>query len=222
MKREMMRNPSFWTDEISFYLDAVSFVHKFNPKSGAASNQSRVWRRREEGLQLTAKGSKELAGGRCLHVIVAIAFGKGVILKVPYEKMTGKCFANFIREHFNITFAKVGPKAHGKRLFVMDNDPSQTSREARLVLEDIEGNCHEIPPRSPDLNPIENIFHLVKRFLGQEAISRNITRESFEEFTVRVLRALDSIPIETIDKTISSMDKRIAAILSSKGVRTKY
>ena len=64
MKREMMRNPSFWTDEISFYLDAVSFVHKFNPKSGAASNQSRVWRRREEGLQLTAKGSKELAGGR--------------------------------------------------------------------------------------------------------------------------------------------------------------
>ena len=89
MKREMMRNPSFWTDELSFYLDAVSFVHKFNPKSGAASNQSRVWRRREEGLQLTAKGSKELAGGRRLHVIVAIAFGKGVILKVPYEKMTG-------------------------------------------------------------------------------------------------------------------------------------
>ena len=143
-------------------------------------------------------------------------------MKVPYEKMTGKFFANFIREHFNITFAKAGPKAHGKRLFVMDNDPSQTSREARLALEDIEGNCHEIPPRSPDLNPIENIFHLVKRFLGQEAISRNITRESFEEFTVRVLRALDSIPIETIDKTISSMDKRIAAILSSKGVRTKY
>ena len=169
-----------------------------------------------------ANSSKELAGGRRLHVIVAIAFGKGVILKVPYEKMTGKSFANFIREHFNITFAKAGPKAHGKRLFVMDNDPSQTSREARLALEDIEGNCHEIPPRSPDLNPIENIFHLVKRFLGQEAISRNITRESFEEFTVRVLRALDSIPIETIDKTISSMDKRIAAILSSKGVRTKY
>ena len=138
MKREMMRNPSFWTDELSFYLDAVSFVHKFNPKSGAASNQSRVWRRREEGLQLTAKGSKELAGGRRLHVIVAIAFGKGVILKVPYEKMTGTFFANFIREHFNITFTKAGPKAHGKRLFVMDNDPSQTSREARLALEDIE------------------------------------------------------------------------------------
>ena len=55
MKQELIRNPDFWKNEISFYLDRVSFVHKSNPKSGAASNRARVWRRREEGLQVTAK-----------------------------------------------------------------------------------------------------------------------------------------------------------------------
>ena len=222
MKHKMNRNPDFWKNEISFYLDGVSFVHKYNPKSGAASNRARVWRKREEGLKVTGKGRKDLAGGRRLHVLVAIAYGKGVILKVPYEKMTGEFFAAFIREHFNLTFAKAGPKADGRRLFVMDNDPSQTSRIAKLALEEIEGSFHEIPPRSPDLNPIENIFHLVKRYLDQEAICRNIIRESFDEFNVRVLKAFGNIPLETIDKTISSMNRRITAIVASKGERTKY
>ena len=66
----------------------------------------------------------DLAGGRRLHVIVAIAYRKGVILKAPYEKMTGKFFVTFIQEHFNLSFAQAGPKADGRRLFVMDNDPS--------------------------------------------------------------------------------------------------
>ena len=184
MKQELIRNPDFWKNEVSFYLDWVSFVHKYSPKSGAASNRAKVWRKREEGFQLTTKGCKDLAGGRCLHVIVAIAYGKRVILKVPYKKMTGEFFATFIREHFNLTFAKAGPQADGRRLFIMDDDPSQTSRAAKLALEDIEGSFHEISPRSPDLNPIENIFHLVKHYFDQEAISRNIMRESFDEFNV--------------------------------------
>ena len=104
----------------------------------------------------------------------------------------------------------------------MDNDPSQTSRAAKLTLEDIEGSFHEISPRSPDLNPIENIFHLVKHYLDQEAISRNIMRESFDEFNVRVLEGFGNIPVETTDETISSMNRRITAILASKGERIKY
>ena len=79
----------------------------------------------------------------------------------PYEKMTGEFFTTFIREHFNFTFANAGPKADSPRLFVMDNDPSQTSHVAKGALEEIEGSFHEIPPRSPDLNPIENISILL-------------------------------------------------------------
>ena len=51
-------------NEISFYWDGLLFVHKYNPKSGTASNRARVWQKREEGLQLTTKACKDLAGGR--------------------------------------------------------------------------------------------------------------------------------------------------------------
>ena len=90
---------------------------------------------------------------------------------------------NFLQHLFG-NISKGGPKADGGRLFVMDNDPSQTSRAAKLALEDIEGSFHEIPPQSPDLNPIENIFHLVKLYSDCEAICRNVVRESFDEFNV--------------------------------------
>ena len=60
------------------------------------------WRRKSEGLQVTSKGSKDLGGGKRLHLMEAIAYGKGVMLKEPYEKLDGNFFANFIREHLNL------------------------------------------------------------------------------------------------------------------------
>ena len=185
-------------------------------------NRSRVWRQKGEGLQLTTKGSKDLPGGRRLHVIVAIAAGKGVILSEPYEKMTGHIFVNFIQTHFNITFARAGPKRNGRRLFVMDNDPSQRSMPARKALGDIEAELLELPPRCADVHCIENAFNFVKGYLGDEAIEQNITKESFDQFTTRVLRAFNNIPIDYIDKLISSMTHRIAAVLACNGHRTKY
>ena len=40
MQVEVSRNSEFWKHEISFYLDGVSFIHKYNPQSGAASNRA--------------------------------------------------------------------------------------------------------------------------------------------------------------------------------------
>ena len=104
----------------------------------------------------------------------------------------------------------------------MDNDPSQNSYAARTALQQVECELLPIPARSPDLNPIENVFHNVKSFLQQEAIESQITSESFEEFKERVLRTLDNVEIAMIDRTIESMPKRILSVISCKGYRTKY
>ena len=88
---------------------------------------------------------------------------------IPYENMNGQFFAKFIKDHFNLCFARSGPRNNGRRLFLMDNDPSQTSKVAMDALVEIEAEFHEIPPRSPDLNPIENIFHLVKSNLERHS-----------------------------------------------------
>ena len=75
--------PKFYPHDISFYLDGVSFIHKYNPLKTVLQPKSRVWRKRGEGLEITSKGSKDFPGGRRLHLIVAVAYGKGVILRKP-------------------------------------------------------------------------------------------------------------------------------------------
>ena len=89
--------------------------------------------------------------------------------------MDGVFFAKFMRENFNLCFGKAGPKACEKRLFLMDNDPFQTSKKAMSALTEIESKLREIPPRSPDLNPTENVFNLIKKALEKKVIEQNMT-----------------------------------------------
>ena len=77
-------------------------------------------------------------------------------------------------------------------------------------------------PRSPDLNPIENVFHLVKNRLAREALTMKIERETFQEFKQRVFRCCDDIDTSTIDRTIESLPRRIDAVIKGGGSRTKY
>ena len=79
-----------------------------------------------------------------------------------------------------------------------------------------------IPPRSPDINPIENLFHLVRRELDRQALSGNITHETYEQFSSRVSQTFKTFPCECIDNIIGSMDKRMNMIISRKGQRIKY
>ena len=80
----------------------------------------------------------------------------------------------------------------------------------------------KIPPRSPDLNPIGNIFHIVSRKLEKDAIDQRITRESYQEFCGGVRRTIYSISHQLINKTIESMNTRIADIIQNNGERLKY
>ena len=50
-----------------------------------------------EGLKITAKGSKDLPGGRRLHVIVAIAHGKRDVLREAYNKMNATFFGEIYK-----------------------------------------------------------------------------------------------------------------------------
>ena len=68
-------------------------------------------------------------------------------------------------------------------------------------------------------NPIENIFHIVSRKLQKDAIDQSITRESYQEFCDRVRRTIYDISHQLIDKTIESMNTRIADIVRNNGER---
>ena len=80
----------------------------------------------------------------------------------------------------------------------------------------------KIPPRSHDLNPIENLFNLVLQKLNNEAIEKEIAEGSFRSFYERVKRCILNFPVEVVDKSISAMERRIKIVLKAKGQRIKH
>ena len=167
-------NNHYWIRNIAFYLGSVSFIYQTNPASNALKPASKIWRKQSEGLVMTTKGSKDLAGAKRLHLLVAIAYGKGVILAEPYEKMNADFFSDFIRRIFPTLSEIAGAELKEEKLFLMDNDPSQTSAKAKAAWSELGYTMQEVPPWSRDLNPIENLFHLVRKRLCQEAIDKNV------------------------------------------------
>ena len=146
-----------------------------------------AWRRKCEGLALncTTKGKKAGVEGRTAHFFVSIAYGKGVVSCDQYfHRFKGEDFAEYVRLHFpQIFLDSANPTA---KRFLQDGDPVQNSAAARRAFQEVGAVTFAIPPCSPDLNPIENLFHLVSKQLGQDAIDKQITSENFETFSERV------------------------------------
>lgn len=77
---------------------------------------------------------------------------------------------------------------------MQDGDPSQTSKAAKSAMANCNCNASfiQIPPRSPDLNPIENFLHLVRCKLKSDALVLNITKETLQQFKARVIQTIYS------------------------------
>ncbi len=208
---------------VSFYFNGTGWAHKTNTCRTSRTLRTRTWKKRGESLSLhcTSKGKKEGTGSKMARFMAAIAYGKGVISCVPYTgNIDGEFCYNFIREHFPEMFqASANPKG---KLFLQDGDPNQNSKRAREGMDTIGCRLFKIPARSPDLNPIENVFHLVGKKLQKDALDNSITKETYQEFCSRIKKTMKEFPTDVIDRTIESMPRRIEMVIKSKGNRIKY
>ena len=107
-------------------------------------------------------------------------------------------------------------------LWLQNGDLRQNSAAAKMLMKSICAKLLSIPPCSPDINPIENVFHLIKRQLNNEAIAWNITKETFEEFAARVKHAIINFDKNQIDKIIENMSKHIRFKLSTCTEKSQY
>lgn len=213
----------FWKKNINFYLDGKSFTHKTNPHDEARSTRTMAWRKRSEGLDenCTAKGKKAGTGGRMAHFMVAISHGHGVVLCHQYqERMSGEKFANIITENFPSIFEKT--QQGESKLFLQDGCPVQNSAAARRAMEQVDARIFSIPPRSPDLNPIENFFHLVSQQLHEDALKKCITHETYNAYIDRIYKTFKNFPIAEIDKLIASMPTRFKEVIRRRGQRLRF
>ena len=110
-----------------------------------------------------------------------------------------------------------------KLIFLMNNDPSKRSRLPINTLHVVGAKVLDIPPRSPDLNPIDNVFNNVKSELVKQGLQIKIEKESYDEFRMRGMRVLQTIvncSSSTIDCTIAPMHDCLRIIDKNGGYQT--
>ncbi len=101
-------------------------------------------------------------------------------------------------------------------IFQQDLAPAHTAKSTKSWFNDHGVTVLDWPANSPDLNPIENLWGIVKRKM------RDTRPNNADELKATVKETWASIPPQQCHKLITSMPRRIEAVIKAKGAPTKY
>ncbi len=120
-----------------------------------------------------------------------------------------------ILEHFMLPSAD---KLYGDADFIFQQDlaPAHTAKGTKSWFNDHGVTVLDWPANSPDLNPIENLWGIVKRKM------RDTRPNNVDELKATVKETWASIPPQQCHKLITSMPRWIEAVIKAKGAPTKY
>ncbi|KAG0732981.1 hypothetical protein G6F16_013532 [Rhizopus arrhizus] len=103
-------------------------------------------------------------------------------------------------------------------IFQQDNASIHTAKKIPKWLENNNITVLRWPPHFPDLNPIENLWSILK----QRLLQYEKQPDGMLELWSRVENVWESITQNECQKLIESMPKRIKAVYNAKGGHTKY
>lgn len=101
-------------------------------------------------------------------------------------------------------------------VFQHDNDPKHTSKLVKQWISSENLCMLDWPAQSPDLNPIENLWEIVKRKIGNKIFKKP------EDLYVHLKEQWNTIPKDIIDNLIQSMPKRCAEVIKRRGYAINY
>ena len=105
-----------------------------------------------------------------------------------------------------------------KFVFQQDNASIHASKSTKKWIAQQKVDLMDWPSRSPDLNPIENLWGILVRDVYADCRQFN----SVDELKKAILDAWSRISVEVLKKLVDSMKNRIFSTIQLSGCCTKY
>ena len=109
-----------------------------------------------------------------------------------------------------------------KWVFQQDNASIHTAKDVTKFFKDQNMAVMPWPARSPDLNPIENLWGILVRCVYFDGNGSFRQFETVEQLTTTLLASWDEISTSTCENLINSMPNRIFQLIKVDGKSTKY
>jgi transposase len=147
--------------------------------------------------------------------------GPLIVLKYPGGKGGGMNTDRYISQVLEPHLAPFYHHMEKQRLeivFQQDGTPSHTAKATKKWLSKHSIDLFPHPSNSPNLNPIEPLWHNLKNIVrGTKHLPTTVPK------LIKAVRdAWEILPISDIDKHINTMPDRVQAVLVAKGGHTHF
>ena len=102
--------------------------------------------------------------------------------------------------------------------FMQDNAPCHTANVVKAFMAQNDIETLPWPPQSPDMNPIENLWSIIKRRRQKKYGFPKTKTELIEQ----IFDIWDNIKIQEVEDLADSANKRVREVLKLKGKVSKY
>ncbi|KAK3559140.1 hypothetical protein QTP86_005021 [Hemibagrus guttatus] len=192
---------TLWTDETKIELFGRSVSHY-------------VWRKSNTVFQKkNITPTVKYGGGSVMVWGCSAASGPGR-LAVINGSMNSAVYQKILKE--NVRPSVCDLKLKRTWVLQQDNDPKNTSKSTSEWLKKNKMKTLEWPSQSPDLNPIEMLWHDLKKVVHARKPSNVAELQQFckDEWA--------KIPPQRCNRLIASYGKRLIAVVAAKGGPTSY
>ncbi len=126
--------------------------------------------------------------------------------------MNSQMYCSILKEKMLPSLRALGLRA----LFQHDNDPKHTSKATVVFLKKNRVKVIQWPSMSPDLNPIEHLWGILKRQVEHHSPS---SIQSLKEVIPEEWKKID---LAKCVQLVHSMPRRLGAVIKNHGGHTKY
>ena len=121
-------------------------------------------------------------------------------------------YCDILKQSMIPSLQRLGRRA----VFQHDNDPKHTSKTTTALLKKLRVKVMDWPSMSPDLNPIDHLWDILKWKVEELKVS------NIHQLCDVIMEEWKRTPGATCEALLNSMPKRVKAVLENNGGHTKY